>query len=213
MLIAEKFALVAINPAKGKPQMIQRNFEAAGIATLLVAELALLGAIEVEGSKALVRDADVVDPLLLQVAESIRARHALRIQDQIRKMSLDIGGAWHAITSRLEADGILSKVKRARRPFFQASYSVEGVALREATLAQISAAAQSPGTDAESECLLIALHPCNLDKIVFPKRKLRRAVKPRLRGKPNYALTGASCGAVLRTLQHEWAQIITRDPL
>ena len=137
MLIAEKLALVAFEPETGHPeQLTNTNYSGAGIAVLLTAELALRGAFAVVGSSITVAEQRVDDPLLERVRLALAQHPDTDLAQQVRRMSLAIGGAWHEILGRLEQDGLIREVEPRRPPLHRARYDV-GRAARDSVLAEI----------------------------------------------------------------------------
>ena len=117
MLIAEKLALVAFEPETGHPdQLTNTNYSGAGIAVLLTAELALRGAVAVVGLSITVPEQRVDDPLLESVRLALAQHPDTDLAQQVRRMSLAIGGAWHEILGRLEQDGLIIREVEPRRP-------------------------------------------------------------------------------------------------
>jgi len=157
MLIAEKLALVAFEPETGHPdQLTNANYSGAGIAVLLTAELALRGAVAVVGSSITVAEQRVDDPLLERVRLALAQHPDTDLAQQVRRMSLAIGGAWHEILGRLEQDGLIREVEPRRPPLHRARYDVDRAA-RDSVLAEIDRAARHGPADAATECLILDL--------------------------------------------------------
>ena len=141
-------ALVAFEPETGHPdQLTNTNYSGAGIAVLLTAELALRGAVAVVGLSITVPEQRVDDPLLESVRLALAQHPDTDLAQQVRRMSLAIGGAWHEILGRLEQDGLIMEVEPRRPPLHRARYDVDRAA-RDSVLAEIDRAARHDPADA-----------------------------------------------------------------
>ena len=210
MLIAEKLALVAFEPETGHPdQLTNTNYSGAGIAVLLTAELALRGAVAVVGLSITVPEQRVDDPLLESVRLALAQHPDTDLAQQVRRMSLAIGGAWHEILGRLEQDGlIIREVEPRRPPLHRARHDVDRAA-RDSVLAEIDRAARH---DPATECLILVLVPANLRKQGVPDKLIRKSVRSRIRADADPAIVGDSAAAIVHGFRHHMARFVTRDP-
>lgn len=212
MLIAEKLALVAFEPETGHPdQLTNTNYSGAGIAVLLTAELALRGPVAVVGSSITVAEQRVDDPLLERVRLALAQHPDTDLAQQVRRMSLAIGGAWHEILGRLEQDGLIREVEPRRPPLHRARYDVDRAA-RDSVLAEIDRAARHDPADAATECLILVLVPANLRKQGVPDKLIRKSVRSRIRADADPAIVGDSAAAIVHGFRHHMARFVTRDP-
>jgi hypothetical protein len=210
MLLAEEFALVAINPKTGRHTRGIRSQLNACLAGLLIGELALDDLLAPGTSKATLVSGDAAppsDPLLAAAADVVRERGpkikaVLSHMDRGLRKRLD-AGTWDSVVDALERHGAVD-VTSGSQPQLTAS----GDAQRNAIVDRLRAAAAGDDPlDARTALVLSMTGPGYLLEVVSPTRAGRKHARQRI----DHALDDIdlrTVGETVRTVLAEAAAVI-----
>ena len=198
MLLAEEFALVAIDPDSGRPPTGTKDRVELGCAALLVAELGLRDRIRIvdppepDGLLDRLRsrrdrvetidDSSTSDELLDHVLRAIR-RRGPALRRVVERLGKDLGGVWDRVTGRLEATGRLTEEQeRFLLLFSRERHRVTDRERHDALLERLRAAALADEPLDERTGLLLAMcGNCHLLETVAPERDVRQRVAARIK--------------------------------
>ncbi|MDP9074273.1 MAG: GPP34 family phosphoprotein [Actinomycetota bacterium] len=199
LLLAEQLALVAISEDSGHPRSSTGSRLNACLAGLLVAELALEGAVRPgdRGDAVVPSDPDRSLSPTLAAAARVVADKGPRIKAILshmdRGLTREIGlGTWDAAVGGLVAAGVMTVVPGRLHP----RYDIADPIRRDDIVGRLQAAAASDTPlDARTAVVLAMTGPAYLLEVVAPERGARRHARARI-GQP----LGGTFEAIRRTV-------------
>jgi Golgi phosphoprotein 3 (GPP34) len=184
MLLAEEFALVAINPKTGRHALGMRSQVNACLAGLLLGELALAGVVAPGTPKATLVPVEAVppaEPLLAAAADVVRERGP-KIKAVLSHMDRGLGkrldtGTWDSIVDALAGRGFIV----VRTSGSHHRLTVPGEDLRFEIVERLRAAAAGDDPlDPRTALLLSMTGPGHLLEVVSPNRAGRKHARRRI---------------------------------
>lgn len=181
MLIAEELLLVGLDPAKGSLPMGTSDYVKIGLSGALLAELALMGAIDVRDGKVVaVPGEPPSDPLLAELQTAIAAEpRGIAPKSALKRLDRSLGGVRQRLSDRLVEAGVLAKDEGGL--LSSTKYPVADRAAHSAVLraAQAAATGAEPLTDRQAILLALA-GPCRLLERIAPERSDHKQAKARI---------------------------------
>lgn len=195
MLLGEELALIALDPASGRPALGGRSNLNACLAGLLVADLVMGGHISIrtEDRKVILGDVPPAAPALAAAARVVADRGP-RIKAVLSGMSAglakDLGtGTWDTAIAGLVASGVIGPAEGKIRP----RHVIIDQVVQETVLARVQAAARGEGGDDLRTAVVLSMTgPAHLLERVVPRRGDRRDARRRI----DHALAGTELAAV-----------------
>lgn len=162
MLVAEDLMLLATLSDKGRPPLAWAQNVEPAVAGALVAELTILGRVDIVGARLVVTDATAVgDELLDQALELLNGdaiAKARNLKQQVRRLDAGLGRLNHRVTSRLVSAGVLGEQGRRLALVTVVRRPVVDRARRQQLVGTVRSAVQSGGGNLEPRTAsLIAL--------------------------------------------------------
>jgi hypothetical protein len=201
MLLAEEFALVAINPKTGRHALGMRSQMNACLAGLLLGELALDGVLAPGKAKATLVTVDApppAEPLLAAAADVVRQRGP-KIKAVLSHMDRGLGkrldaGTWDSVVDALVRRGFVV----VRSNGSQHRLTVPGEDLRFEIVGRLRAAATGDDPlDPRTALVLSMTGPGHLLEVVSPERAGRKHARRRI----DHALDDIELRAVGETVR------------
>ncbi|MEO6120697.1 MAG: GPP34 family phosphoprotein [Acidimicrobiales bacterium] len=208
MLLAEELALLAVDPAKGRPAIGAGQRLNACLAGLLVAELLLDGAAGPgdHDDRVVLTGSQPPPSTTLAAAAEVVGSAGPKIKAILSHMSRGLGqllgtGTWDTAVAGLVDAGVLGPAAGGLRP----RHDLVDPAVREAIVGRLQAAAAGDGPIESRTALVLSMTgPANLLEVVAPQRSSRRHAATRI----DHALDGSDLepvAKVVRRLIHEAA--------
>lgn len=181
MLIAEELLLLGLDPGRGTLVNGARSPLLVALAGALVSELALDGAVGLEGRRFVVRGPAPADPLLARVHAVLATGGGRRAADQLRRLDRRTGGLWPQLVDRLVDAGVLGRRRDRVLLWHVTRHPVLRTADQQALLRRVrTAAAGDDALDPRTSVLLALSGPSRLLEVVAPDRADRRHAKQRI---------------------------------
>ena len=181
VLIAEELLLLALDPQRGTVVNAARQQLLVGLAGALVSELALDGAVELDGRRFVVRGPAPADPLLARVHAELATGGGRRAADQLRRLDRRTGGLWPQLVDRLADAGVLGQRRDRVLLWHVTRHPVLRTLEHSTLLRRARTAATGDGRlDARTAVLLALSGPSRLLEVVAPDRADRAHAKARI---------------------------------
>jgi hypothetical protein len=194
VLLAEELLLLCLDPQRGRPGNGSEAPMTPCLAGALVAELALLGAVELEGMRFALRPAAVPAGLLQEAAEVLRTGGGRRGADQLRRLDRRLHRVWKRVVDGLVDQGVLGRDPRG--PLQVTAHPVLRPELRDEVLRRVRAAAASDGPIEPRTAVLLSLTgPARLLEVVADKP--HRHAKARIKQAADSTPVSAAVRAVI----------------
>jgi len=166
MLIAEELVLLSLHPERGTALNGSGEPLKPAVAGALIAELALAGAVTLEGGRFVTGKAVLTDPLLLEALAALGK--GKRSKQQLTRMDKALGGARDRVVDRLIDAGALGRDKRGA--LSATTHPLLRPEAREEPRARVRAAAAADGEiEARTAVLLALCGPVRLLEVVADK--------------------------------------------
>ena len=181
MLLAEELLLLALHPGRGTVVRRARSHLVVGLAGALVGELALDGAVELDGRRFAVRGPAPADPLLAQVHAELASGGGRRTTDQLARLDRRTGGLRRQLVDRLVDTGVLGR--RVDRVLLRqvTRHPVLRPLEHRALVRRLQAAATGAGPlDGRTAVLLALCGPVRMLQVVAPAPADRPRAKQRI---------------------------------
>lgn len=181
MLLAEELLLLGVDPERGTVVNSARQQLLVGLAGALVSELALDGAVALDGRRFTATGPAPADPLLARVHAELATGGGLRAADQLRRLDRRTGGLWAQLVDRLVDDGVLGRRRDRVLLWHVTRHPVLRPLEHRALVRRLQAAATGSGPlDARTAVLLALSGPSRLLEVVAPDRADRAHAKQRI---------------------------------
>jgi hypothetical protein len=181
VLLAEELLLLGVDPERGTVVNSARQQLLVGLAGALVSELALDGAVALDGRRFTATGPAPADPLLARVHAELATGGGLRAADQLRRLDRRTGGLWAQLVDRLVDDGVLGRRRDRVLLWHVTRHPVLRPLEHRALVRRLQAAATGSGPlDARTAVLLALSGPSRLLEVVAPDRADRAHAKQRI---------------------------------
>jgi hypothetical protein len=181
VLLAEELLLLGLDPEHGTVVNAARQQLLVGLAGALVSELALGGAVALDGRRFVARGPAPADPLLARVHAELAGGGGRRAADQLRRLDRRSGGLWPQLVDRLADEGVLGRRRDRVLLWHVTRHPVLRPLEHRALLRRLRTAATGDGgLDARTAVLLALAGPSRLLEVVAPDRADRPHAKRRI---------------------------------
>jgi len=165
VLLAEELLLLAIDPFSGRPVNSSERPLTPCLSGALVAELALAGAVLMNGKRFAPSRQFAPAGLLNETLVALASPKGRRSVDQMARLDRELGGVWNRVVDGLVAQGVLGRDPRG--PLQATAHPVFRADLRHEVLARVRAAAAGHGQIEPRTAVVLALSgPARLLEVV-----------------------------------------------